>query len=196
MPRKPSKSPKPKTKKASEGIAPTARVSEEPRGRGRPSGYDPEYAATAQKLYDKGWTDEEVAEFFEISVRTLYRWQVAHDELCQAIKTGKEKPDNRAERALYHRAVGFEWYEEQAIKVKDVEYENGRKLKESERVEVVRILKKVPPDTAASIFWLCNRRKDDWRQRQEHTGASGGPIEHNVGVSWMTEAQAKARGWA
>ena len=27
-------------------------------------------------------------------------------------------------------------------------------------------------------------------------GDQGNPIQHQVGVSWMTEAQAKARGWA
>jgi hypothetical protein len=30
---------------------------------------------------------------------------------------------------------------------------------------------------------------------QALTGAGGGPIQHQVGVSWMTEEQAKARGW-
>ncbi len=31
---------------------------------------------------------------------------------------------------------------------------------------------------------------------QALTGEDGGPIQHEVGVAWMTEAQAKARGWA
>lgn len=31
---------------------------------------------------------------------------------------------------------------------------------------------------------------------QALTGEGGGPIQHQVGVSWMTETQAKARGWA
>jgi hypothetical protein len=31
---------------------------------------------------------------------------------------------------------------------------------------------------------------------QALTGEGGGPIQHQVGVSWMTEEQAKARGWA
>lgn len=31
---------------------------------------------------------------------------------------------------------------------------------------------------------------------QALTGEGGGPIQHQVGVSWMTEDQAKARGWA
>jgi hypothetical protein len=30
---------------------------------------------------------------------------------------------------------------------------------------------------------------------QALTGDGGGPIQHQVGVSWMTESQAKARGW-
>lgn len=158
--------PRSKSLKASEGIAPET-VSETPKGKGRPTKFMPEYVAVSVKLYDKGWTDEEVADFFDVSVRTLYRWQVDHEDFCQAVKMGKESPDNRAERALFHRAVGFEWTEQQAIKVKETKYENGKRVAEMERVEVVDLKRKAPPDTTASIFWLKNRRKEDWRDKHE-----------------------------
>lgn len=169
MPRKsasPKPSKKPKVKASSEGIAPTVTVSEEPRGKGRPSSFKPEYAAEAKDLYDKGFTDEEVAEAFSVSVRTLYRWQVDFPDFCQAIKMGKESPDDRTERSLYHRANGFEWYEEQAIKVKEVTWKDGKKV-EKERIEIVKLLRRAPPDTTAAIFWLKNRRKEEWRDKHE-----------------------------
>ncbi len=43
---------------------------------------------------------------------------------------------------------------------------------------------------------MAARFPDEWREKQEHSGPAGGPIQHQVGVSWMTEDQAKARGWA
>jgi hypothetical protein len=37
----------------------------------------------------------------------------------------------------------------------------------------------VPPDTTAAIFWLKNRRKNEWRDHHEHehSGSDRGPIE-------------------
>ena len=33
------------------------------------------------------------------------------------------------------------------------------------------------PDTSAAIFWLKNRKPEEWRDKQEITGANGGPIQ-------------------
>ena len=43
---------------------------------------------------------------------------------------------------------------------------------------------------------MAARFPDEWRDKQEVSGPAGGPIQHQVGISWMTEEQAKARGWA
>jgi hypothetical protein len=68
---------------------------------------------------------------------------------------------------LHQRAMGFEYEEAQAHKLKTVEYENGKRLKETERLEIIMVKRVVPPDTTACIFWLKNRRKVEWRERQE-----------------------------
>ena len=152
--------PKRKTKSSSEGIAPSVVVSEEPKGRGRPTDYRPDYAEQARKLCELGMTDDELAKFFEVTTRTIYRWQAQHDEFCQALKVGKSPADDRVERSLYHKACGYTFdsekvfnYQGEIVRAKTVEH--------------------VPPDTTAAIFWLKNRRKDEWRDRHEHTGADG-----------------------
>lgn len=124
----------------------------------RPTDYKPEYAGIAATLCAKGFTDVELAETFDVSVRTIYRWK-EFDDFCQALKVGKEPADNRVERALYERATGYSFVEKQAIKVKIGPHE--------ERIEVVDVERQMPPDTTACIFWLKNRRKEDWREKVE-----------------------------
>lgn len=64
-------------------------------------------------------------------------------------------------------------------------------------VELARLANEAESESArvAAIKELFDRAYG--KAPQAHTGADGeGPIQHQVGVSWMTEAQAKARGWA
>lgn len=76
--------------------------------------------------------------------------------------------DDRVERSLYQRAVG---YQADAVKI----------FMPAGAAEPVYApyRENVQPDTTAAIFWLKNRRKEQWRDvtRQEQTGPDGGPIE-------------------
>lgn len=135
---------------------------------GRPSSYKPEFAQQAEKLCALGATDSEIADFFEATVRTLYRWKLDHPDFCHALKVGKDITDDRVERSLMERATGYRFVEQQAIKVKVA---GG-----GEEVQVIDVERAMPPDTTAMIFWLKNRRRDTWRDRHEHTGADDGPI--------------------
>lgn len=126
---------------------------------GRPSGYKPEFAEQAKKLCQLGATDSDLADFFAVSVRTIANWQSKHEDFLHALKGGKEEADNRVERSLYQRAVGYEY---DAVKIFN---SNGTPL-------VVPYREKCPPDTTAMIFWLKNRRAQQWRdvQKVEHGG--------------------------
>jgi hypothetical protein len=118
---------------------------------GRPSKYKPEYAVTAAKLCELGATDEDIAEAFNVTLRSIYRWKADYPEFCHALKVGKGKPDDRVERSLYLRAVGYS-YDASKIAVY-----RGRPV-------IVPYREHVPPDTTAAIFWLKNRRADEWRE--------------------------------
>lgn len=145
---------------------------------GRPSKYKPEMIEQAQKLCALGATDKDVADFFGVTDRTLYRWQLEYPEFCKALKLGKEAPDDRVERSLFHRATG---YTHKAVKI-FADPKTGAQ-------HIVEYDEHYPPDTTAMIFWLKNRRPDLWRDRVEHTGKNGGPIE----TSDMTETEIARR---
>lgn len=123
---------------------------------GRPTDYKPEYATQAAKLAQLGATDQEMADFFEVDVRTIYRWKHAHDKFCQALKAGKDIADERVERSLYQRAIG---YEQDEVKI----------FMPANAPEPVYApyRAKIAPDTTAAIFWLKNRRGADWRDKSE-----------------------------
>lgn len=132
---------------------------------GRPSKYKPEFAEQAGKIAMLGATDREIADFFEIDERTVNRWKHEHEEFCQALKVGKDAADERVEQSLYRRALG---YSHDAVKIMTV----GGAVHREEYVE------HYPPDTTAAIFWLKNRRKEQWRDKQE--------VEHSGGVTVTT----------
>lgn len=136
--------------------------------RGRKTDYRPEFAAIAEKACRLGFTDQELAELLETSVRTIYRWKNENEEFCQALKAGKELADDRVERSLYERAVG---YKAEAVRI----FMPAGK----EEPVYAPYVEHHAPDTTAAIFWLKNRKPDDWRDRREHelTGKNGGPIE-------------------
>lgn len=123
--------------------------------RGRPTAYRPEYAEQAAKLCALGATDFELADFFKVDTRTIYRWKNVHEDFCQALIAGKENADTRVERALYNRAVGYTFESEKVFQFQG---------------QIVRAdtTEHVPPDPSAAKLWLTNRKPEDWRDKQEH----------------------------
>lgn len=140
---------------------------------GRPTDYKPEYCEQAKKLCALGATDQEMADFWGVHVRSVYRWKAEHDDFCQALKAGKEVADERVERSLYQKAIG---YEQDAVKI----FMPASK----EEPVYAEYREKIAPDTTAAIFWLKNRRPDLWRDKQqhEHSGPDGGPIPTTIQV--------------
>jgi hypothetical protein len=136
-------------------------------GAGRPSKFDPAFVEQARKLCELGATDEELANFFEVTARTIYRWQAEFPEFCQALKAGKDSADERVIRSLYHRAVG---YSHEAVKI--------FMPAGADSPVYAPFVEHTPPDTTAAIFWLKNRRRTDWRDKQEvEHGLQDGVVE-------------------
>lgn len=136
---------------------------------GRPSDYSPALDAQAAKLAALGATDIEVADFFGVDVRTIYRWKHEHDGFCQALNAGKAKADERVVSSLYQKAVG---YEQDEVKI--------FMPAGAEAPVYAPFRAKIAPDTTAAIFWLKNRQPAEWRDKREVTGEGGGPIDIRV----------------
>jgi len=137
------------------------------RGRGAPTAYKSEYVRQAVKLASIGATDMEMADFFNVDVRTIYRWRNTHADFCQALRVGKDIADERVTRSLYQKAVG---YEQDDVKI--------FMPAGGDRPVYAPYVAKVAPDTTAAIFWLKNRRPAEWRDKQDI--ALSGDIAINI----------------
>lgn len=114
-----------------------------------------------------GLTDEQIAKNMGISVKTLFNYKTNHLPILQALKKGKEVVDYEVENALLQKALGMTKVIQKPFKLKKVEYENGKRISEKERIEYAEEEVFIPPDTTAQIFWLKNRRPDKWRDKQK-----------------------------
>jgi hypothetical protein len=123
-------------------------------GPGRTPIYKKDFAKQAAKLCALGATDQTLAEFFEVTTTTIWRWRSEHEEFCKALIQGKKVADDLVERALYQRAVGYSY---DSVKYHSYEGE----VTETPYVE------HVPPDPGAAKLWLTNRRPKEWREKQE-----------------------------
>lgn len=114
-----------------------------------------------------GLTDEQIAGNMGINVRTLYNWKKKCIPIVQSLKIGKEVADIEVENALRKKALGFRETEQAVSTRKTVEYENGKRVREITEPIVTEVEKYYPPDTTAQIFWLKNRKPEQWRDKQE-----------------------------
>jgi hypothetical protein len=122
-----------------------------------------------------GLTDEQIADNMGIHVSTLYEYKKKYPELSEALKKGKEVIDRQVENALLKRALGYEYQE---VK-RELKHNKETGKKEMMITEVKT--KEVQPDTTAQIFWLKNRKPDEWRDKQQIDVTS--KEEHISGMS-------------
>jgi hypothetical protein len=137
----------------------------EKRKQGRPSEYREEYADEAYKLTLLGATDQELSDFFGVSLATLHTWKKVKPGFLDAIKNGKDRADANVAKSLYKRACGYDAPEERVTK-------DG----------IALVMTHHPPDTAAAFIWLKNRQRGRWRDRTDVgiSGPDGGPIKLQV----------------
>ncbi len=126
---------------------------------GRPTVWEDRNITIAQSLASLGATDLEIAQAFEVSIRTIHRWKLEYPEFREALELGKDAADKRVETSLFQRATGYSFDSEKIVVIEG----------EAQRVEIIE---HVPPDTKAAMWWLQNRKPDAWRAVQH--------IKHDV----------------
>lgn len=113
-----------------------------------------------------GLTDKQVAHNMNIAESTLHEWKKKYSVLSESLKRGKEVVDRQVENALLKRALGYEFKE------------TTQELTEDGMRVTKVITKQQAPDTTAQIFWLKNRKPDEWRDKKE-TEVSGNMTVNN-----------------
>lgn len=117
-----------------------------------------------------GLTIEKIAKNLGISKVTFY---TEHTELSERLKKGKEVVDIEVENALLKRALGYKVDEVTKELIEDEE--TG--ISELKVTKIVT--KEFAPDTTVQIFWLKNRKPEEWRDKKEvkHEGNINNPYE-------------------
>jgi predicted transcriptional regulator len=118
------------------------------------SKYDQRFDEQAYKLCLLGAIDEELADFFNVSVSTLNLWKQRHQSFSESLRRGKLVADTEVAESLFKRAVGCSHPD---VHVSVIEGE----------VVLTELTKHYPPDTKAAFIWLKNRRSQNWRDKQE-----------------------------
>lgn len=119
---------------------------------GRPSSYAPEYCQALVDHMKGGLSFESFGGVVGKSKQTLYDWEKIHPEFLDAKKLGETLSQLWWERLGKAAMVG-----------------QAQTLPDGTRIDFKNF------DTTIWIFSMKNRF--GWRDKQEHTGKDGGPIE-------------------
>jgi len=115
--------------------------------KGRPRLYDPKFCKQVYRLSLLGATKQEIAEFFEVDVDTIYRWQKDFPDFYDSIKRGGIDADAHVSKRTYELALGYMYKETKT------------ELSNDGLSEVVTVTERyLPPSVAAQNIWLKNRR--------------------------------------
>jgi hypothetical protein len=117
---------------------------------GRPSDFNPDLCEQAHNYCLLGATNDELAEFFGVSPRTIDRWIAERAEFGDAVRSGRVVADARVARGLYARAIGYDRTVERTVIV-------------AGEPKPVTSTIHYPANVQACIFWLRNRRRQTWR---------------------------------
>jgi transcriptional regulator with XRE-family HTH domain len=103
-----------------------------------------------------GLTYEQIAKNMGIGLTTLKEWRKKEPTISSVLKKGREVIDFEVENALLKKALGY-----------TVTLNKQKVTKDGDVVDIQEDVY-IAPDTTAQIFWLKNRKKEQWREKQEY----------------------------
>jgi hypothetical protein len=127
-------------------------------GPGRPTLNNPEHAGRARDLCARGATNHDLAGRFGVARSTIGQWIAHHPEFAEAVQQGRDVADGVAVESLFTRVTGYNHPAEKVFLYRG-------------EPRTVTYTAHVPPETRACMFWLRNRRPEDWREISERVAA-------------------------
>ena len=129
---------------------------------------EPESLALLTAWAREGLDYAQMATNMGISESTFREWRKKYPALSAAVKHGRAHAIAEIENALHKRAAGYTVAIQKMVKVRHVDYDEmtGRKIRETEELVATIEEQHVPPDTTAQIFYLTNRKPDEWKRNR------------------------------
>ena len=104
-----------------------------------------------------GDIEETICKKLGIAVSSFNNYKRDHEELREALKNGKAEIDYMVENSLLKRALGYKYKE------------MHKTTDEKGKTATKEVIKEIAPDVTAQIFWLKNRKTEQWRDKQDIT---------------------------
>ena len=136
----------------------------------------------ASNLILMGYTQQKVAEFFQISTTCLYQWKSIYPDFKKAMNINRDDYDGQVVRSLFEVATGYDYVERKKEIEKD---ELGKKSK----TKITKTKKHIPPNVGAIKVWLYNRRPSEFKPepalstREDTDQAPAPPLIINYNVN-------------
>ncbi len=123
---------------------------------GRPPTFNEQIADKIVALAEKGKTIDQISDIIGVTSRCISFWLAEKPSLLQAVKEARQMADEMVEASLFKKATGYFHETEKIFYDKDTG-------------QIVRAptVQHYAPDTTAQIFWLKNRKPEQWRDRTE-----------------------------
>lgn len=117
---------------------------------GRPTLWRPDFPKLAYRYALLGATDKKIYEWLGVSERIFYQWLREKPEFSQALTRGRSEADANVAHSMYRSATGY-----------------YKKTEKATKDGAVTVREWNAPNTSAGIFWLKNRQRDTWRDKQD-----------------------------
>lgn len=137
---------------------------------GAPTKYKEIYNEQARKLCLMGYTDRQLADFFEVVESTINKWKLDYPLFSESLKAGKEIADAEITASLFERAKGYE-----CIDTKFATHEG-------EITDEKEYTKRYPPCPISIKYWLNNRQPERWREKVEETDTENNKPVHKIEI--------------
>ncbi len=145
---------------------------------GRPSSFHKIDMAKVEALVKRGLTDREISMVFDVDKVTWSLWQNQYPEFRKLLQGWKKYANERVERSLYERAIGYEHHETKFFTYM------------GEVISSKTIIKHIPPEPGAAKLWLINRGEDWQDKKTEDLNIKGAMV-----LRWMEPGEKELPDW-
>lgn len=128
----------------------------------------------AYQLALLGLTDQQIADIWEVSVKTIDYWKKKRYDFRKALREGRDLANAKVVDSLYQRAIGYSHPETKFFRVG-----KGKKA----YIKQIQTIKHYPPDANAALKILGIRQRTQWAdvQQVEHL------INADLKITYLTK---------
>jgi len=119
--------------------------------------YLPSVLDSVRMIAKRGLTDKEICTYFDIPETLFAKWLKAYPSFRDALNEGRTDADAKVVDALHKSAIGHKT----KVTTTSIVEKNGKKIKRTRINEQL-----IAPNVEAQKFWLTNRDKVNWKNRQ------------------------------